>query len=169
MLKTCKYCGKVVQESHKCVLKPRYQKSNIKIKKFRNSKEWKCKRNEIRTRDKQLCVYCFSKNRFVYDDIEVHHIIPLVEDFDKRLDDDNLISLCRMCHEDAEKEQIPREELQKLIPPSSVVCFFWVFWNRQCTSVHTNKKYTRVFWKEKERKHEKIRECGDWKIKAIQK
>ena len=45
----------------------------------------------------------------------MHHIIPLEEDYNKRLDSDNLITLCRYHHELAEKGEISREELQEII------------------------------------------------------
>ena len=35
---------------------------------------------------------------------EVHHIIPLSIDFNKRLDDDNLMALCESCHDDIHRE-----------------------------------------------------------------
>ena len=35
---------------------------------------------------------------------EVHHIIPLSIDFNKRLDDDNLMALCVSCHDDIHRE-----------------------------------------------------------------
>lgn len=45
----------------------------------------------------------------------MHHIIPLEEDYNKRLDSDNLITLCRYYHELAEKGEISREALQEMI------------------------------------------------------
>ena len=39
------------------------------------------------------------------------HIIPLEEDEDKKLDNQNLITLCERHHEMAEQGKIPREEL----------------------------------------------------------
>ena len=54
-------------------------------------------------------------------DVEVHHITPLNEDYDLRLDNDNLICLCRYHHELAEKGQISRDLLKKLacLPPEN--------------------------------------------------
>jgi len=49
--------------------------------------------------------------RYVYTNLEVHHIIPIEEDWDKRLDDDNLITLSEEYHEKAERGEIPRETL----------------------------------------------------------
>ena len=44
----------------------------------------------------------------------MHHIVPLVEDYEKRLDDDNLITLCSRHHEMAEKGDIDRRELLRI-------------------------------------------------------
>ena len=119
MLKTCKYCGRIVEPKHRCIQKPKYDKKDKEITAFRNSREWKEKRKEIQQRDKNLCRYCLSKNRLVYDQIDIHHIVPLKINFEMRLDNDNLISLCRMCHEEAEAGKITKDELQKIIltPP----------------------------------------------------
>lgn len=35
---------------------------------------------------------------------EVHHTIPLSIDFNKRLDDDNLMFLCESCHYEIHRE-----------------------------------------------------------------
>ena len=49
------------------------------------------------------CIY-----RYTYKELEVHHIVPIEEDYSKRLDETNLITLCRYHHELAEKNTIPR-------------------------------------------------------------
>jgi hypothetical protein len=41
--------------------------------------------------------------------------VPVEEDYSKRLDNDNLITLCNFHHKMAEAGQIPRDELKKLI------------------------------------------------------
>lgn len=45
--------------------------------------------------------------------IEVHHIVPVRESKELRLDGENLISLCREHHEQAEKGEIKRQVLIK--------------------------------------------------------
>lgn len=47
-------------------------------------------------------------------DLGVHHIVPLMADFDKRLDNDNLITLCASHHRQADAGRIPRAELAAL-------------------------------------------------------
>ena len=124
MLKTCSICG-VVSEEHICPYKKSRKKSGDRASdKFRKTKQWTKKSLEIRTRDRYLCRVCEANlyntiTQFNFDKLEVHHIVPLAEDYDKRLENDNLITLCHYHHKLAEAGQIPREELQNLIPPAS--------------------------------------------------
>jgi len=53
----------------------------------------------------------------------VHHIEPIANAWDKRLEDDNLISLCRYHHELAEKGTIPAKELKSIILESTPLVF----------------------------------------------
>jgi hypothetical protein len=120
MLKTCSKCG-IVPQDHKCPYRV-YKKrnKNSKADYFRKSSKWTNKSIEIRTRDKYLCVVCMNNlyhtiNRFNYNKLEVHHITPVEEDYDRRLDNDNLITLCQFHHKMAEHNHIPREVLYDLI------------------------------------------------------
>jgi len=45
----------------------------------------------------------------------VHHVVPIEEDYDRRLDDDNLITLCAVHHDMAESGAIPREAILEII------------------------------------------------------
>jgi hypothetical protein len=45
----------------------------------------------------------------------VHHNTPLEEDYDRRLDNDNLLTTCDYHHELAERGEITREEIQQII------------------------------------------------------
>lgn len=75
-----------------------------------------CSRKEkIKKRDKYLCQLCLKDNIYTYDNLQVHHIIPIEKDYDRRLDSDNLITLCGMHHEQAEKGIISKEELYELL------------------------------------------------------
>lgn len=118
MLKTCSICGKI-HDFNKVCRRPS-KKKDTKASKFRNTNGWIKKRASIKTRDKYLCRVCMSGKydtnyRYTYKELEVHHIIPLEEDYSKRLDSNNLITLCRMHHEMAESGIISREELQEMI------------------------------------------------------
>ncbi|MCJ8008108.1 HNH endonuclease [Lederbergia wuyishanensis] len=121
MLKSCKYCGGIHDRKYKCPHKPK--RTNYKttyIDKFRWSKVWQKKRNHIKERDKHLCQVCIrelhnTQLKYNFHNIEVHHIVPIAEDWNKRLDDDYLISLCKYHHELAECGEISREELLEIV------------------------------------------------------
>lgn len=74
---------------------------------------------EIRERDRYLCQICIRKlygttQQYNNREIEVHHIVPIAEDWDGRLDNDNLISLCGRHHEMAEVGKISQAELKEI-------------------------------------------------------
>jgi 5-methylcytosine-specific restriction protein A len=64
---------------------------------FYNSKEWKALRNYKWGMANGLCEHCLKKG-IVRQAREVHHIVPIEEDWNKRLDIDNLVALCNDCH-----------------------------------------------------------------------
>ena len=128
MMKSCSVCGGMHKVGVRCPQKKSAKKIGGIEDKFRWSKAWQDKREEIKQRDKYMCVHCFKKHEgepinkdmINYRSLSVHHIVPLCEDYDKRLDDDNLITLCGACHEEAEQGKISRETLRRMIgyPPS---------------------------------------------------
>lgn len=118
MFKTCSVCGKI-HDINKVCHKGKTKK-DTNANRFRKTYKWAEKSRRIRERDKHLCRVCLSGKyntnyRYTYNQLEVHHIIPIEEDYSKRLDDDNLITLCNMHHKMAETGEIPREELQEIV------------------------------------------------------
>ena len=118
MLRTCSVCGGIHHENNMC--KRKYKKNSY-ASKFRNSNAWITKREQIKKRDKYLCQLCLKDNIYTYNNLQVHHIIPIEKDNDKKLDSDNLITLCSYHHKQAEQNKITKEYLYKLmdIPPGS--------------------------------------------------
>ena len=120
MKKTCIHCG-IVSEDHICPYRKSREKSGDRQSdKFRKTKAWTDKSKEIRQRDRYLCQCCLNKlydtiDWLNYKTVEVHHITPINEDYNRRLDNDNLISLCSYHHKMADKGQIPREVLFDLV------------------------------------------------------
>jgi len=112
MYRSCSVCGRIHPEDKMC---KRVHKKNTKESKFRNTNAWIKKRNQIKKRDKYLCQLCLKDNIYTYDNLQVHHIIPIAKDYNKRLDSDNLITLCRMHHEQAEKGIITKEKIYELL------------------------------------------------------
>lgn len=129
MFKSCQYCGRIHKQGEECKLKPKpkrkcYTKKlteeNKEIEKFRWSKQWQHKREYIKKRDNYMCVACLlglrnTAKRLNTVGLSVHHIIPLAVDFDKRLDDDNLITLCSLHHRMADNGEIEADVLIKAI------------------------------------------------------
>ena len=116
MYRSCSDSGRIHPEDK---MSKRVDKKNTKESQFRNTNAWIKKRNLIKKRDKYLCQLCLKDNVYTYDNLQVHHIILIAKDYNKRLDSDNLITLCRMHHEQAEKGIISKEELYELleVPP----------------------------------------------------
>lgn len=122
MLKSCSRCGRVHDKQFICEgMKRNYKKKIDMAVKFRNTKAWKDKRREIVNRDKALCQACINKlcllfhtTRILNQNVQVHHIIPINEDYDRRLDNENLICLCTYHHHMAEHGQIKRKDLIEL-------------------------------------------------------
>lgn len=123
MKKACKYCGKIHDRDYVCDSKPTYRRiRDSDIDRFRGSQQWIKKRADIKDRDKHLCQACLNNlhgttKRITTDDLSIHHIIPLKKAWDMRLDDNNLITLCRYHHEMAEKHVISARQLREIVPP----------------------------------------------------
>jgi 5-methylcytosine-specific restriction enzyme A len=121
MLKSCKYCGGIHDRKFVCPSKPAPKKKVVdEVHRFRTLQVWIKKRNYIRDRDKHLCQVCIRNlyntfNQYTFDDLQIHHIVPLKEDWNRRLDEENLIALCRPHHEAAEAGDIPRQSLFDIV------------------------------------------------------
>ncbi len=119
MLKSCASCGRVHAKGIDCPKKPKPKKEKTEITKFRSSAKWKRVREATVRRDNYLCRVCLSKGIYKSEDLEVHHIVPLIIDFSLRTDTDNLITLCGTCHEKAECGSIPADTLRELVVSES--------------------------------------------------
>lgn len=121
MLKMCAYCKKVHDSKKNCpekneAIKKRNKKNKSKYDKFRWTNRWRKKAEEIKGRDLYLCQACIrnldgTERKYNSNEPSVHHIIALHEDFDKRLENENLITLCRTHHEMAEDGRISKKVL----------------------------------------------------------
>lgn len=102
-LKACGRCG-MIHEWNNC---PRPVEDNYKRKQtyqrtFRSSALWKRKRAEILERDQYVCRLCLSRGIISNKNLEVHHIVPIKVNQELKLADDNLITVCGLCHEEIE-------------------------------------------------------------------
>ena len=121
MYKACGRCGGIHELGYTCNVGRYKYKKNTKANKLRNEYSWKQKRKEIKERDKYLCQVCLTNKysttyAYTHEKLEVHHIIPIEQDEELALENSNLITLCPYHHHMADKEEIPKEELQELVP-----------------------------------------------------
>ncbi|WPC19432.1 HNH endonuclease [Pediococcus inopinatus] len=78
-----------------------------KVVAFYHTREWQAMRKEVLSRDKGLCQVCLKQGRITPANT-VHHIQPIrtfkngknviTDGWSKRLDEDNLESICAACH-----------------------------------------------------------------------
>lgn len=130
MLKACHYCGRIHDKRVACSAKRRtiaerdaiQRERSERNRSFRSSGVWRRKAKAIKQRDNNTCLVCLDEIRKSFQrsgelaGSEVHHITSLAKDFDLRLDDDNLITLCRSHHEQAEAGELAPEYLMELVP-----------------------------------------------------
>lgn len=96
----CNKCKKIVPANHKCTdntANKMYNKTQRKNDSFYQSSQWRNKRVNILSRDAGLCQNCRREGRTVIGNI-VHHIIEVSVNWDLRLTDDNLETICSTCH-----------------------------------------------------------------------
>lgn len=83
------------------------KRKDDKIWNFYRTKEWLNFRLYILTRDNYLCIECLKQGKYTKGNT-VHHIIPIrggQEGWDKRLDEDNVITVCESCHSKIHKHK----------------------------------------------------------------
>lgn len=116
---TCKYCGGIHDEGYECPKKPKRKlvpRPGNRKGTFRGTAEWTHVREQVLERDGYRCRLCeIEKTPRRYNRrLSVHHIVPLEEDWSRRTDIDNLITLCDMHHTRAENDEYDRSYLQRL-------------------------------------------------------
>jgi len=95
---------------------------NRKAKEFYNSAAWKAARERALARDAGIDVYLYIMEGRIAAADTVHHIAELMEDYSKRLDIDNLISISEATHnmisrayKDASKKAAMQQTLRECI------------------------------------------------------
>lgn len=123
----CSRCGKKIPQGTTCPCKKgayreydkkvRYSKENIKYSRFYKSKEWTELSKYIRHKYYGLCLRCLiGDDEFTPSDV-VHHIEEIKENWDKRLDEKNLIPLCHKCHNESHGHYgtVEKEKLREIL------------------------------------------------------
>lgn len=113
--KICTKCGKLYPADSICC-KRKYRKVTWGTHdyKFKHSYAWKKKSKAIREKAHHLCEVCLDCGELTYDYVEVHHIVSVKHDDTKKLDDTNLIAVCKEHHKQAEDGRLPAEYLKRL-------------------------------------------------------
>lgn len=76
---------------------------------FYKSKIWKAKRKEIINRDNNECQLCKIRGKVTTGQmtkLDVHHIKFLESNWELRLNNENLITLCASCHNEMHPEKL---------------------------------------------------------------
>jgi len=106
---------RIHDSKYDCGKKPKRKRQDNGKNKFRWSRKWTEKREKIKERDNYLCLLCKMEGRYNHEDLEVHHITPLEENFNRRIDEDNLITLCKKHHGEAERGRFTKDYLYNIL------------------------------------------------------
>lgn len=71
---------------------------------FYHSQAWRTLRRQALERDKHLCQICLQHNELTFADT-VHHIKPIRENDSEKLSLENLVTVCRKCHNELHREK----------------------------------------------------------------
>lgn len=126
MLKSCQYCGRIHDAKKICPEKKRVEderwmrRKSTKAAAFRRTSTWTNMSRSIRERDKYMCLCCKAqlqgtRVRYNTEDLSVHHIVPLEEDYDLRIARENLMTVCSAHHEMCEDGTIDRDTQRALV------------------------------------------------------
>ncbi len=126
MLRSCRYCGKIHDSRYQCDKRPRREKKDTEAVRLRSSYQWQRIRDVVRERDRNVCQVCERRyaadkasdregRRYEYEDLSVHHIVPIEENKEFAFDERYLITLCGRHHEEAEQGLIDRDYLIKIV------------------------------------------------------
>lgn len=128
MKKSCSFCGRIHDKGAACPLKPRSavrkKKRDSQASRYRSTAAWTRLSLRIRERDHYICQACLhnlgsNKRMRIGEPVEVHHIDPLEENFEARDDENNLITLCKLHHEEAEAGGIDTTKLKRIARTNS--------------------------------------------------
>ena len=129
MLKSCQYCGRIHESKIACAEKKQAdaarwsRRENTKAAGFRKTLAWTNLSRSIRARDCYMCLCCVANlpgtiRTYNTQDLSVHHIVPIEEDYDSRMERSNLITVCGVHHEMCEAGLIDRETQRALVSES---------------------------------------------------
>ena len=120
MLRSCKYCGRVHEEDYVCKKKPVIKKKIDEAVRFRNTADWKNMREKIKRRDNYFCQICIrnlygTRRQYNFENLQVHHAVPINIDQSLALDSSNLLTLCSIHHQMCDNGKISYEKVKEII------------------------------------------------------
>lgn len=98
------------------------RKANLldsEAEKILHTQKWRDTRIKVLQRDNGMCVKCYKNKKITRKNLQVHHIIKRTTDISRAFDLDNLVTVCRDCHE--ELELLPAEEQRARLGEFNVV------------------------------------------------
>ena len=110
----CKHCLKIHDREYECDAKSKYKRDKNRCRKnsmssdkkiidrFYSTSEWRKCREEMMKEANYLCEMCLEFGKITYNDLHVHHVVKVKDNWNKRIDKDNLIVVCPDCHRQIE-------------------------------------------------------------------
>lgn len=92
----CENCLPLVRKERKANL------LDTEAEKILHTKRWRDTRAKVLQRDKGRCIRCYNNKKITFRKLQVHHIVKRTTDISRAYDLDNLVTLCRDCHEELE-------------------------------------------------------------------
>lgn len=121
MLKACRYCGRIHDKKYDCGKRPIQNRiRNSAADRFRYTYAWQQKREQIKARDNYLCQICIrnlynTKKTLNSENISVHHAEKIEQNYEKRLDNENLLTVCEQHHKMCDNFEIPLNVVKRII------------------------------------------------------
>ena len=119
MKRACPYCGRIHDKRNECGRANQHVRTEES--KIRSARTWKKVKQLANERDGMMCVFCFAEGRINTQGLETHHIVPLHVDPARAYELENLVTLCRTHHEEAET-----------LPPGDVLKKIQTCWQLTC-------------------------------------
>ena len=77
-------------------------------------------KDKIKKRDNYFCQICIrnlygTRRQYNFENLQVHHAVPINKDKGKSFDSSNLLTLCPMHHHMCDSGKIPFDEVKRII------------------------------------------------------
>ena len=99
MKKVCSRCGNIILHNKRCGCTPKYDRRiSDEKRRFYSSYAWQKLRNR-KVKENPYCERCWSKHKIITTEyLQGHHIKSFKDYSELRLDEDNVVVLCRTCN-----------------------------------------------------------------------